>query len=841
MKKGFAALLIGALFMPSSAFAASPSAEMPFDDVIKENTSFQAIEYLKQQGIIKGYDDKTFKPDNTINRAEFLKIVVGSIMKDPQGKDCFVDVKDEWFAKYVCAAKEKKIIEGYSDGTFKPGQNINFAEASKIVAKSFALKEGENSKNDPWFRKYVQPLEEKMAIPVSIDYPEKKMTRSEMAEMAWRLKLNIASKPSKKFNDLIAAVPAINSCAELKEKFAGNYYRQNRVRYVKGGPVMLMNTGAADDAMQEGAVTAQPATAPQAAATKEAAGFGGGGEQDSYSTTNVQVQGVDEADIIKNDGKYVYMIKGKTIRIVDVNPPDSMKEQSTVTIKEEGYFSPSQLYVTAERLVVIGTQSDAGKTHTNAYIFDITDRKNPVQKRRVSFDGNYISSRRIGDKVYFVMNDYPSFFDAVPKDPQLLIPQMSDSKEGKTEPMVGCTDIRFFPHYSQPQYLITAALPLEDAQEKIIKQVYMGAGDNVYSSLENLYIATTKSEYDESRVYDFWSAPSGKTSTVIYQFALNNGEMEYKGKGEVPGTVLNQFSMDENGDAFRIATTEDHWTLKGENDRKNQLYLLNRANLSETLGKVENIAPGESIKSARFMGDRAYIVTFKNVDPLFVIDVKDPKNPKVLGELKIPGYSDYLHPYDENHLIGFGKEVDESIDADKVHSANSVYYTAILGMKVALFDVTDVANPKEQFKEVIGWRGTESELLQNHKALLFSKEKNLIAFPITVVEPKGDADSKVYDEGKVAFRGAYVYSLDLEKGFQLKAKLTHFEEGDKGATDRYYYGGANTAAISRLLFMGQNLYSVSMAKIQGNSLTDFTKKGEVKLTPEKEEEVPVMY
>jgi uncharacterized secreted protein with C-terminal beta-propeller domain len=145
------------------------------------------------------------------------------------------------------------------------------------------------------------------------------------------------------------------------------------------------------------------------------------------------------------------------------------------------------------------------------------------------------------------------------------------------------------------------------------------------------------------------------------------------------------------------------------------------------------------------MGDRGYMVTFKKVDPLFVIDLKDPRSPKILGALKIPGYSDYLHPYDENHIIGFGKDTEEV--------GNGAFYQ---GMKIAVFDVTDVTNPIEMFKENIGDRGTDSELLRNHKALLFSKDKNLLAFPVTVMEVKNKnkADKEsIFQYGEFAFQG----------------------------------------------------------------------------------------
>jgi uncharacterized secreted protein with C-terminal beta-propeller domain len=184
--------------------------------------------------------------------------------------------------------------------------------------------------------------------------------------------------------------------------------------------------------------------------------------------------------------------------------------------------------------------------------------------------------------------------------------------------------------------------------------------------------------------------------------------------------------MDEHNGFFRIATTSgNNW---GEGSQtSNNIYILDET--LNQVSKIENIAPGESIYAARFLGDRAYLVTFVQVDPLFTVDLSDPYNPRILGELKIPGYSEYLHPYDETHIIGIGKEVDPSIDADKVHTPGAIYYTAILGLKIALFDVSDIENPIEEAKIVIGDRGTDSPALYDHKAFLFDREKNSLSSP----------------------------------------------------------------------------------------------------------------
>jgi uncharacterized secreted protein with C-terminal beta-propeller domain len=287
--------------------------------------------------------------------------------------------------------------------------------------------------------------------------------------------------------------------------------------------------------------------------------------------------------------------------------------------------------------------------------------------------------------------------------------------------------------------------------------------------------------------------------------------------------------MDENGNYFRIATTISGYV--GNRDTStNNLYVLDED--LNIVGRIEGIAQGESIYSIRFIGDRAYMVTFKHVDPLFVIGLEDPTNPVLLGKLKIPGYSEYLHPYDETHIIGIGKEVDESIDADKVHTEGAVYYTAIQGVKLAIFDVSDVSNPVEMYKEVIGDRGSESPAETEHKAFLFDKKRNLLVIPVTVAELQEGQTKDM--EGEFVFQGAYVYDINLEDGFNLKGKITHYEDDEAFKKSGYYfYGGAES--ISRSLYMDDTLYTFSNAMIKANSLEDLNEINSVKLPYEEQE------
>ena len=280
--------------------------------------------------------------------------------------------------------------------------------------------------------------------------------------------------------------------------------------------------------------------------------------------------------------------------------------------------------------------------------------------------------------------------------------------------------------------------------------------------------------------------------------------------------------MDEYNGYFRIATTISGY-VNNRDTSTNNIYVLDTS--LKAAGALEDVAPGESIYAVRFMGKRAYMVTFLHVDPLFVIDLSQPAAPKILGKLKIPGYSDYLEPYDETHLIGIGHEVDPSIDANLIHTDNAVYYTAIQGVKLSLFDVTDVNNPIEVYKEVIGDRGTESLAATDQKALLFDKASGLARLPVTVAQLKPGQPNN--QQGDFVFQGAYVYNLTLKGGFTLKGKVTHYDTTDAfQKSGQYFYGGSGE--ITRSLFIGNVLYTVSQSRLQ---LTDLTSMATLKVLP----------
>ena len=315
------------------------------------------------------------------------------------------------------------------------------------------------------------------------------------------------------------------------------------------------------------------------------------------------------------------------------------------------------------------------------------------------------------------------------------------------------------------------------------------------SSWYNLYIAKVKYEYKDEKVYGFYN--NYDINTYIYKFKLDEAKIAYENVGSVPGEILNQFSMDEKDGYLRIATTNNKNLSNDTN--ANNLYILDRD--LQIVGKIENLAKGERIYSVRFIANRAYMVTFVETDPLFVIDLSDVANPEVLGELKIPGYSKYLHPYDETHIIGFGENTEVNEDGGVVTN----------GMKMALFDVTNPTSPQELFKEDIGDKGTYSQVLYKHKSLLFSKEKNIIAFPIYITEEIQQEDQ---EEVKTAykFQGAIVYGLDLENGFTKKGQISHQEAQEENLKFDY------TKAVERIIYINNNLYTLSPSLIKSTNI-----------------------
>ncbi|WP_313339149.1 beta-propeller domain-containing protein [Sedimentibacter sp.] len=531
-----------------------------------------------------------------------------------------------------------------------------------------------------------------------------------------------------------------------------------------------------------------------------------GPESDS-SDTNNQVEGVQEGDIIKNDGKYIYINASTGLKIIDSNPANP-KIVSTVEVLEN--TSISEIFIVDKKLIIIGQNNmfhimdDAVESkimiwpprqyddRTNVLIYNVENIEKPKLEKEYLFDGNYLSGRTIEDKLYLVSTKYINYYnyDIYNKDADIPVPYYTDVlTNSKYE--FAYDEIKYFPNYIDSRFMYTVGIDLStEAQPDV--DVYLGGSDTIYVSKDSMYAAIADYSYDYTAEQTEVFSPVYTYSTVLYKFKLHDGNIDVESQGRVPGNIINQFSMDEHEGYFRIATTTGEiW----QNTSKNNVYVLNSD--MQIAGKLEGLAQGERIYSTRFAGDRIYMVTFRQVDPLYVIDTSDPIKPTVMGELKIPGYSTYLHMVDENLILGFGYDTE----------VNQWGGTVTGGLKLTLFDVTKPDTPKEVYTDVIGKSGTYSDILYNHKALMFSLQKGLMAFPVNVMG----------DNYKTEFNGAYVYNVKND-GLSFNNKISHM------AADYSYRD-----EVKRIIYINDYLYTFSDNKMQVHSIENNKKISELSI------------
>ncbi|MBS7638597.1 beta-propeller domain-containing protein [Candidatus Bathyarchaeota archaeon] len=520
-----------------------------------------------------------------------------------------------------------------------------------------------------------------------------------------------------------------------------------------------------------------------------------------YSGTNIQVEGVDEADLVKTDGRYIYISANGSIVIVRAHPPENAEVLSSIPLNR----SVGEIFLNGDKLAVFLPEGPPKHVFTSrrlmapqfeaqtiVKIFDITDRAHPVEERSIEVDGHYLSSRMIGEYIYLVTIQ-PAYL----KGGEPVTPKIRTRELAVTIPVSSI----YYANYTDSSYAYTNIFSmsiLEPGRPLNHESFLVGASSCIYVSTGHIYITVPR--YDQQG--------AGRVEkTSIYKIRIDDGKIIYLAGGEVPGWVLNQFSMDEFDGYFRIATTMGRpW---GEAVRlRNNVYILN-SSLGIT-GRLEGLAPGEEVYSARFIGSRCYLVTFKKVDPLFVLDLSSPTNPKVLGKLKIPGYSNYLHPYDEGHLIGIGKETVEA------EGGELAWYQ---GVKISLFDVSDVENPKELAKYTVGDRGTDTPVLRDHKALLFIGSRSMLVLPILEARinpgayPGGVPPNA---QGNYVYQGAYIFRISLEGGIELLGRITHMDGVDDLARSGLYF--ESPYAVKRALHIEDTIYTISDRMIKMNSL-----------------------
>lgn len=520
-------------------------------------------------------------------------------------------------------------------------------------------------------------------------------------------------------------------------------------------------------------------------------------EEKNYSETNTQVKGVDEADIVKTDGKNIYYVvkeyNGYGIAIINVNTNEKVNKIEY----DNNEIYPSEIFLYKDKLIVIGNRYQNNKTvieetettskryleltdvayignsMTTIVVYDVSDVLNIKEIRKVEIEGNYISSRMIEENIYVISSKdlYQYYYGSLREDElqsRYLDTAISDDLICKDY-----KDIYYFPESEESNYLNIASFNVNNLEDANVK-TFLGAGSDVYCSENNLYI--TKTNWNYKMIED------STAETSIYKISLNGTKLVLEVETKIPGMIINQFSLDEYNGNLRIAVTK--YNNNSSEDTSNNLYILD-SKLS-VIGSIENMAEGEEIYSVRFMGNKGYIVTFKQVDPLFVIDLSNPINPSVVGELKIPGYSSYLHPYDENHIIGIGYNTTETSYGSTVND----------GVKLSMFDVSDPTNPIEMFNTVIGDKHTNTSATYDHKAVMFSKEKNIIAIPIVQYNRKYESK-------------AVIYNIDFENGFN---QLGEIEEESDNITYR---------RIERIIYVGSNYYTFSNKWVNVSDMKTF--------------------
>ena len=636
-----------------------------------------------------------------------------------------------------------------------------------------------------------------------------------------------------------------------------------------GGNTLPRNMAVSEEMMFDSAATESVGTPVAESKTSD-----GGSD---HSTTNVQVANVDEPDYLKNDSKYVYIVSRNTLTIVDAYPAEDAKVILKIALDIESQYIQN-MFLNDDRLVIFyNGQSDdeiipqfdfmprrSYSSVTHALIVDVADKENPVILKDYSIDGHFSDARMIGDYAYFVTNNYINhqhprlpiiledsvrimtpdafYFDNIEEfsnfNTLTAIDIFGDTINSETF-LMGHTGSfyvsednfyltyqqympnSFYENSAQNRFfdVIVPLLP-NDIQNEIkliqndsslsVSTQWMKISELMQKSYnemdknekEKLFdkIKTALNEYDIKIQED-------TRKTIIHKISINKEKIEYVAKGEVPGRLLNQFSMDQSGDRFRVATTTEIYTQYEGTIRSNAVYVLDEK--LEIVGELENIAPEESIFSARFMDDRLYLVTFQQIDPFFVIDLSSD-TPKILGELKIPGFSNYLHPYDEEHVIGVGRDTKE-MDNGRVQQ---------LGIKLALFNVADVNNPKVVDEIIIGDSSTHSEALYNHKAFFFDKTREVISIPVSGdVKGLENTSSKMFAPEYNRWSGFYVFDLDKTDGFETKGTITHSDN------DSRYYGMNN----ARTFYIDDVLYTASQGYLKMNSFEDLNEVNSIKL------------
>lgn len=472
-------------------------------------------------------------------------------------------------------------------------------------------------------------------------------------------------------------------------------------------------------------------------------------QQKDYSDTLKQVAGIDEADIIKTDGENIFYCANNRLFSfkVDNGEFSSVKEIKFGNDSDNSYaqVTINGMYLVDSKLVLVYLQDQisvrtsqgvsGNSADTCVSTFDISSGE-AVLSGDYRQEGRYIDSRMVDEYLYLISNTDKIYNDkslANKENIESYIPTYTHNGE------VVCVEpgsIAVPDEIENFNYTIVGGLDTSNIEKSADVEAFLGNSGIVYCSAENLYVVS-------SMMYN---------TTSIIRAEITDGQIDVTANGEVDGYVINQFSMDEYNEHFRIATT-----IRGEYSNRgfeivaedsSTVYVLDMD--LEVVGKVEGLGKTEHIKSVNFQGDTGYVVTFRQTDPLYSIDLANPKEPKVMDELKVTGYSSFMHKWDDEYMLGFGPEA--SSDG------------RISGLKVSMFDISDSSNLSE--KAYLGFgveENADSIAVGDRKALLLSPEKNVIAFPFYIYNNDGTLDNGYalvkYEDEEFKLVGTVSYSL----------------------------------------------------------------------------------
>lgn len=446
-----------------------------------------------------------------------------------------------------------------------------------------------------------------------------------------------------------------------------------------------------------------------------------------YSNTNVRQEGVDEADVAKTDGRYLYVLEddGDYVSIVDTKT--NMKKISEIKAPKDETIEEFYLIEKNKKVVMICSNSSdddyedvedvtmssliSKQTEgTQVVTYDVQDKKHPKKVGKVSQSGEYESSR-ISDGYLYLFSNYWVPENWKKKHPETYIPYVDDS-------LMKAKDICLPDGMKGCMYEIISAIDLKHPDKIADSKAIFSEGGDAYVSNKNIYY------YEEE-----WTCNGKQEKTLLRKLSYKKGKLAVVAQKTFRGYLNDSFSIDEYDGYLRMVVTRG---------KTNAVYVLDQK--LKLTGKITNLAKDERVYSARFLGDTGYFVTYKEMDPLFSVDLSNPKNPKILGRLKIPGFSNYLHFYGEDKLLGIGMDVDKKGDVTD-------------GVKLSMFDISDKKNVKEEHKYTLK-DVYSTDVEWDYKAALIDVEKNIIGFPA------GGENRQMY----------YLFNYTEEKGFQCNMK-----------------------------------------------------------------------